>query len=307
MRSECEIGIQQADYFRNCATSRKALRQQTLIPFLVCLAAATVAQPELKPITVDQPEWGGASAENAQAVCVSVAKTFLRHGGGAAAAPILVRQNKDPWPIALTDLAPGGERVILLATSGTYWSQLAYQFAHEYCHVLTKHWTVPVKHKNMWFAESLCELASIWCLDQMGADWLDGGAPYGNWKSYGQALKDYVADHTKDTPTFKTPEAFAAWLNSNLDDLYTNATNRERNKVVAVRLLPLFRNDPALWQAVPYLNDGLRRDDDFPAHLRQWYVSTPPALRPAVGKIAAEIGFPVNAKSDEESRLKGKG
>jgi hypothetical protein len=275
---------------RLCVSARKNNIRFALSLF-ACLALTVVAQPELKPIKIDQPEWGGASAENAQAVCVSVAKTFLKHGHVAATDPILVRQGKGLWPIALTEPASEGERVIELATSGRLWSQLAYQFSHEYCHVLTKHWTAPLSHKNKWFAESLCELASIWCRDQMGDDWLAGGAPYPNWNSYGQSLKDYVTTHTKDTQTFKSPEEFTAWLKSNLDEFYKNATNRDFNKVVAAHLLPLFQKDPALWQAVPYLNGNVKRDDDFQSHLQQWYDATPSDLHPTVVKIAAEMGF----------------
>jgi len=269
------------------------------IPCLTCLAIVSATQshqagPEMKPITIDQPEWGaGIKAENAQAVCVAAAKTFLKHGGVAADEPILVRQNKNPEPIALTQPAPGGERVILLATSGTYWSQLAYQFSHEYCHVFTRHWTAPLAHNNMWFAESLCELASLWCLDQMGGDWLAGEAPYPNWKPYGQSLKDYVATRIKDVPAFENAEAFAAWLTPKLDTLYKDRANRDLNRVVAVRLLPLFRENPSLWQALPYINGNIKPDDDFPAHLQQWHDATPAPLRPAIAKIAATLGFPL--------------
>ena len=264
---------------------------------VVSLKAAEVPalpEPELKPIKIDQPEWGkGIGAENAQAVCVAVAKAFARHGRVAAREPILVRQNKDPWPIALTDPAPGGKRVILLATSGTYWSQLAYQFAHEYCHVFSKHWKVSNQHPNMWFAEALCELASLWCLRQTGEDWLAGDAPYPNWQSYGQSLKDYVDNHIKDTPTFESAEAFAAWLTSNLDALSKDRTRRDLNTVVALRLLPLFQKDPRLWQAVPYLNSDIQSGDGFRDHLQRWHAATPPGLRPAVAQIAAALGFEI--------------
>ena len=259
--------------------------------FFACFAIA--AQAEITPIKVGQTEWdGGAAVKDVQAVVDSVAKTFLRHGGVATAEAVLVYQTADT-PIALWAPAPGGERVVKLATRGPYWCQIAYQFAHEYCHVFTRHWTVSHGHRNMWFAESLCELASLWCLCRMGDDWLAGDTPYANWQSYGQSLKKYVGDHTKDVPTFGDADAFAAWLKANLDSLHKDHTNRAFNTVVAVRLLPLFRETPGLWQAVSHLNADVNADDAFQTHLQRWHDAAPADLRPAVTRIAAELGFPL--------------
>jgi len=162
-------------------------------------AIETSAQKaELKPIVVDQPEWGkGIQASSAQAVMENVGKTFVKYGNVAAGEKILVNNDKTPYPIALSAPAPGGERRIWLATSGTLWAQLAYQFAHEYCHTFTKHWLSPLDHKNMWFAESLCELASMWCMLKMGEDWTGGDAPFPNWVDYGQHLTSYCKTSPK--------------------------------------------------------------------------------------------------------------
>ena len=256
---------------------------------------ASIKELEPRPLKIGQPDWsGGVQLENAQAVIDAVAKTFRTYGRVTAADPILVYQTTGPSPIAIRDAAPGGERVIRLATRGPYWSQIAYQFAHEYCHVLTKHWTASYEHRNMWFAESLCELASLWCLEKMGDDWLAGNAPYPNWQSYGESLKTYVTDHIKDTPTFNSAIPFAEWLASNLDTLRNDRTKRDLNTTVAVRLLPLFRKNPALWNTVPFLNNDINPDDDFQTHLQRWHDAVPDKYRRAsVRRIAAELGFPL--------------
>lgn len=50
------------------------------------------------------------------------------------------------------------------------WSQFAYQFGHEFCHILSGHDRLR-SNPNNWFHESLCELASLFVLRRMAERW----------------------------------------------------------------------------------------------------------------------------------------
>ncbi|MCL1909418.1 MAG: hypothetical protein FWG05_00610 [Kiritimatiellaeota bacterium] len=277
--------------------------------FILCAASAfaaasgcvstesvTVAEPPPPPynVRIDQPDWGdGVSAEFAEKVCVSVADIFWRHGNVAVGDPVLVYQTDpavEPWPIAYYRPAPGGERIIKLASYGPYRSQIAYQFAHEYCHVLTKHWKATGHHNNMWLAECFCELASIWTITKMGEDWANGHAPDG-WAFFARHMTDYVNNHTKNTRRFESPAEFAEWLTPRLPDCYKNSKPAEVFKTAPVQLLPYFLEDPTLWEPVAHLNNSVDREADFPTYMRQWRDSVPEELKAKVEKIAEAMGL----------------
>jgi len=257
-----------------------------------------VRKTDVKSVTVDQPNW--ITEENlkdyVQDVINSVVKTFHKHGHVVTDKPVLVYQQdkENLYPIALTDPAPGGERVIKLATYGPYRGQIAYQFAHEYCHTFTQHWINTLSHKSMWFAEMLCELASLWCICQMAKDWTAGDAPRAEWVEFGPKLQDYVDRHVKGVHVFGSVDEFAAWLKPTMWSLRKHSALRDLNTTVALHLLPLFQREPGIWEATVFLNVGQKEETDFDAHLRQWHDSTPKKLKKYVAMVAAEMGIKLN-------------
>ena len=257
-------------------------------------AKSKAAKTEPKAVKIDQPNW--ITEENlkdyVQDVINSVVKTFHKHGHVVTDEPVLVYQQdkENLYPIALSDAAPGGERVIKLATFGPYRGQIAYQFAHEYCHTFTKHWINTLTHKNMWFAEMLCELASLWCISQMAKDWEAGDAPREDWVAFGPKLQDYVDRHVKDVHVFGGVGEFAAWLKPTMWSLRKHSALRDLNTTIALHLLPLFKREPGIWEATAFMNVGQREDTEFDAHLQQWYDSAPKKLKHYVAMVAAEMG-----------------
>ena len=250
-----------------------------------------------KSVTINQPNW--INEENlkdyAQDVINSVVKTFHKYGNVVTDRAVFVyQQDKEHvYPIALTAPAETGERVIKLATYGPYRGQIAYQFAHEYCHTFTQHWILDLGHKNMWFAEMLCELASLWCIRRMGIDWEAGEAPRKDWVSFGPELTKYVERHVNGVPVFGSPAEFAAWLKPLFFALRKHSALRDINTIIAFYLLPLFEREPGIWEATAYMNVGQQLESDFQTHLQQWHDATPKKLRHYVAKVAAEMGMPV--------------
>lgn len=131
---------------------------------------------------------------------------------------------------------------------GCYWSQFIYQFSHEFCHYMNwGHVVQPLR----WFEETLCELASHFFLIKSAEQWIHN-APYPNWSSYSSNLIAYEINTRGNIESFDTSDL----LNHSSEvirSLEGNEYQRSKNRYVAIKLLPLFEENPTLWKIVPFL------------------------------------------------------
>ncbi len=138
-----------------------------------------------------------------------------------------------------------------LTAKDKYWCQYAYQFAHEFCHILSGHNRLR-GNPNNWFHESICELSSLFVLRRMAQSWRTH-PPYPGKENYSASLKDYaqnkIDQHRKSVPT----GSFSTWLSGKEDKLRRYKYHRDLNGVVAITLLQLFEKTPTGWNAVRHL------------------------------------------------------
>lgn len=233
----------------------------------------------------DEGEWEGAVPDDVRRVLGSAAAALLAEVPDAALPPLEVRARGGP--IVLHQRGPAGLVRIRLNTGGNLWSQYAYQFAHEVCHVLCRYDRDPTG--NQWFEESLCEMASLFVLRRMATTWKTD-PPYPNWRSYAVHLGAYADDRIA-AARLPAGTSLAEWYRVNRDALATVATDRERNTVVAVALLPLFEDQPRHWAAVPRINDAMpAAPQPFARYLADWRRSLPAERRATVDAIAELFG-----------------
>ena len=76
----------------------------------------------------------------------------------------------DRTPRTLFRYSKTGPIVIQLTSQDRRWNQYAYQFAHEFCHVLSGYEDLK-DNPNNWFHETICELASVFTLRRMAERW----------------------------------------------------------------------------------------------------------------------------------------
>jgi hypothetical protein len=222
--------------------------------------------------------------EDARRVFQSAAAELWRFFPDRKLTPILVEPKGGP--IVLHRRGPAGEYCVRLDTGNNRWAQHAYQFAHEFCHVLCNF--AEREHRNEWFEESLCEMASLFALRRMSETWKTR-PPYPNWKDYAPALAKY-ADERMEKAQLPAKTTLAKWFRQNADELHKSATLREKNTVVAVALLPLFEKQPEHWEAVSYLNTVEPREgQSFAAFLRQWRDAAPPKHRAFIRQIGRQF------------------
>ncbi len=233
-------------------------------------------------LRVQRDKWGDAGVRDIQAVLLSTGTEIWRFFPDRTLKPIRI-EHSDSGPISLFRRGPGGEYIIRLDVEGRHWAQFAYQFAHEFCHVLCNY-SAKAPRKYKWFEESLCEMASAFAMRRMAVTWKTS-PPYPNWKGFSAALQNYVDDLLAKADKLPARTTLAQWYRQNADALAKNPTIRDKNKVVAYQLLPLFEAAPRHWPAVGYLNHDGPAAESFAAHLAAWRDRCPDKHKPFVERI----------------------
>jgi hypothetical protein len=262
----------------------------TSLIMLALAACCMAAQPPRLELRIDREGWGSAVLGDVEAVLGSAADQLLPHFPGIELPP--VRVSPRGGPIVLHRRGEDGSIIMRLNTGDTFWSQYAFQFAHELCHILCRYDTDPTGNK--WFEETICELASLYTLRSMGQAW-QTRPPYPNWKGYARHLTAYAQKRIDDSPL---PDGLtlAQWYRRNAEALGANATDRGKNTIIAAALLPLFEREPRHWAAVWHLNDATPTSpQSFEAYLADWHAHVPAEHRAFVRAIAGEFGIRLKA------------
>lgn len=233
-----------------------------------------------------ESDWHGAEPQDVQAVLDSTTVAISPYIGGRTLDKVVVR-NEEKGPISLYERSPNDEYIVLLDVKGRYWSQMAYQFSHEVCHLLTNYDLAPnnVSHQQ-WFEESLCEAFSLFTLKELSAQWASN-PPYAHWKEYAPEIQKYVDGMMKQKHRSFAPK-LSSWYAEQKSILEENpyAKDRELNEKMASHLLQVFAKRPEYWAAINYLNLGDETDDkSFAKYIDDWYSHTPEPLRPPVAEI----------------------
>jgi hypothetical protein len=245
------------------------------------------------------PGFGDASAADIEAVVRSAADSIWQHCPHTRwEVPGFFVYHSIDSPITLNDHRPDGRIAIGLTPQGNYWSQFAFQFAHEFGHALAGHsndWHKPWirgRKANHWLEESLCETASLFALRAMGKSW-QTTPPFANWKAYAPHLTEYAEDRIrKVAKELPDGQSFAEWFAANEPAMRQNSTLREKNEVVAIQLLPLFEATPSGWESVTFYNLGKRDPNkSLAAQLADWSENVPDEQTKFVNQISKVLGL----------------
>jgi hypothetical protein len=244
----------------------------------------------------------GAPEADIRAVLDSAARELYRYFPDYSLEPIDVSRGHS-GPITLFQRNDRHEIVIHLDTEKTAWSQYAYQFSHELCHVLcgfNKGY-----RGNMWFEETLCETASLFTMRAMARSWKDS-PPYPNWRDYRDSLREYVDNtvHNRD----KIHELFRGGLHefylAHKAELEKTPGSRELNGAMAIVFLQLFEERPQRWEAVRWLNSQHAPDGEtFTAYLQRWHEAAPARHQWFVKHVAELYGVEIRSDAREEPSI----
>lgn len=245
------------------------------------------AEPLKKPVNsrklgltirVEGDGWGRVRKETIESVLYSVADELLTRLPKKLEAPIVVTHT-DKHPVALYQRGEKGEYRVRLHASGANWHLYTYEFAHEFCHILSNYEEnvgPGVSRYNQWFEETLCETASLFALKSLAETW-EHSPPAPGLSGKGNKLNRFfdllIAEGHRQLPE---DAPLTIWLASNEEKLRRDPYQRKRNELVATLLLPLFERNPENWSALSYLNlDPDDTGNSLRDYLRNWYLNAP--------------------------------
>lgn len=155
---------------------------------------------------------------------------------------------------------------IFLNCETTSWVQAAYQFSHELCHLAIP---MAVCTPLRWLEESICEAASLYILPKMTLLWksLNIKKRTADGDLYLDVFEQYAASTSSKVIQFDMKDA--AELSSLEKDCYC----REKNRYIALKLLPIFEECPDFWAAVPALCQ-VQESHSLRSSLHQWQASS---------------------------------
>jgi len=270
-------------------------RKSLLVLFMV-LAAPIAAQKKDSPAERQPPvyrvEAAGfeASERDIKAVCDSAAGELWRHlKPYKLDAFVVKRGHKGPFFSFVKNSR--GELEILLDTGKTYWSQYAYQFSHEFLHLLCG--SAARDPRNLWFEETLAETSSLFVMRAMARSWKKK-PPYPHWADYRDSLRQYVDNIVVGRALVSeiNRDGLGSFYRKRSGELEKNCCAREVNGAMAVVLLRYFEEKPERWEAVRWLNGSKsRKGQTFRQYLRTWLDAAPERHKAFIRKLAGLYGF----------------
>ena len=254
-------------------------------------------------IRANQGDWGGAQLSDIEAVARSVADSFAAFDDDEAIAITLEpTTGEDDPPMTSSSTSPG-RSVVRLNVRGNLWARLAYQFGHEYCHVLANPTTLTDQQRRFsWIEEVLCETGSLFALRSMAKGWAVN-PPFPSWRDYSSSLAQYEAEHVSDPMRSLPPGAkFTDWLTDRLPLLEADPYRRDDNTIIAKEFLLVFETDPAAWRAVRRLHYAQGSSEaPLAGFMTDWAGRCPAEYRRGVGSIAGLIGVGGDGKENVET------
>ena len=243
------------------------------------------------PLFVIPGDWGDAQLENIRRLLIDTASHINQHLRRPFNETIHVMSGD--YPITLIRNSTSDPYTIELSVRDTLWDQYAYQFAHEFCHVISNYEDL-VDHPNNWFHEAICEVASIFTLRNMAKRWRSE-PPYPNWTSYADHLDAYwhktLSRHGTELQEGVT---LNSWLLRNEDMLrtadYRENEQRINQALVAYKLLPIFEVYKTGWNAVRKFPTSTGTLEEY---LKSWYSLVDLDDRSFVTRISEAFGYPI--------------
>jgi len=245
-------------------------------------------------IEVEQHDWGGAYFGNIRCLLEDVAGQLTRHFEHPPHGEIRVRPRlNEAAPFTPYRQLPDDPYVIEIPPHGQFWLPYIFEFAHEFCHILSDYERLQLI-PNQWFHESLCELASIFTLKQMATTWQNHPL-FPNWRDLATAMGPYADDTiTRDFLPLPAGVTLRDWFHINEPILRRDPRQRHLNGLVVVQLLPLFQDTPEHWPSVRHMPNT---DQSFAGFLSQWSATCPEEHRPFISRIT-ELFAPVFRLTD---------
>lgn len=196
-------------------------------------------------------------------------------------------------PKVLYRESPEDPYTIWISARDNYWCKFAYQFAHEFCHVLSGHENLK-ENPNNWFHEAICELSSMFTIQRMSVRWRTHPAFPGQ-RDYAASLREYGQNLLNNQDAqLQANMSLHNWLSlyeNELRQIPVNEKEQRNNQaLVASHLLPVFQKTPNGWNAIRKLPNST---DALANYLVAWYLTVDPEDKDFVARLSSAFGYTI--------------
>ena len=264
----------------------------TLFTLISCLlpekSHGNIQLSNIPLVSVTQSEWGDVTPEEIRIVLQSTANLLFKETGPKKWPPIVV-SNSSAGPIVFFNKGSSSQNIVHLKTTGRYWCQYVFQFAHELGHIICGFQASNQKH--LWFEETICEISSLIALRKMTLEW-EIAPPSPQLYAYAPEFSKY-AQKRLAIPKFQHDFTVYKWFIEKRLELEATPIDYKRNLKIAKKLLPLFEESSGIWEACTYLHLIKKRNQlTFEEYLQKWVDKCPNSqTKEAVKNIAEPFGL----------------
>lgn len=252
-------------------------------------------------VRIEPDGWYDARPEDVHKVVVSAGNTLLEYGDALNLVPIVLKNNPR-GPLVFNRMSAQDNYTVLVNVTGRQWSQLAYQFSHELCHILSN-FDTSSNNANQWFEEAVCEGASLHALKRMSKEWqID--PPYPNWRSYAFSLSKYLHQYLQEDHRYLPAGTdLSEWYAKERRSLRRDHRQRHKNEIVGTKIFNYFQENQTRWRSIRYLNLSRSSDLSLQQYLQVWHQHLPRRLKYVAIEIASWFGYRVDDRSSRVFRL----
>ena len=207
---------------------------------------------------------------------------------------VRIASNEPKAPITLNRNCRDDPIRVLLSAHDPYWCQLVFQFAHEFCHVLTNYYGKLLGNPNAWLHEAVCEIASIFVLQRMARQWCTNPTIPGR-HDYAKQFHIYANERLgRQETTLPIGMDLPRWLKSREQELRSSDVADDHQRVnqslTAYILLPIFEEDPEGWNAITKFPTSTGALSEY---LSDWHSSVDADDKNFVAIVSDVLGYRV--------------
>lgn len=217
-------------------------------------------------LTIDpNSDFQGISHARLKGILASVEMLLQEHSNSTPAHPVEVYARECHPQVDLI----GGVQRIGLSARGRNFRRFAYQFSHEYAHILTN-WQDRNNDCYKWFEETLAEFSSFYVLKSF-AEIQQYDVSTEDWTEFLADVEQKHTDNRRNNFRIEPAAKARSWFLRCLPEMTKNDVIRELNGAIAAELLPHFIERPRLWRALAFLNRwDTGENRDFRDYLASW-------------------------------------
>ena len=284
------------------------IRKLSLALFL--LLCVNLGYAKLEIIVKPSPDWGPMSDADVKTLCQNIVDHFEKHL--RAENEINDRVNVyrtfrakshatlDPDPDVKYKIGIVLEKDMEIRVDDFYY--FIFGFAHEFCHILHNFEVTTINNPNLWFQESIANMANIWALRSMAETW-EHDSPFGTFVAqdggtafFSQNFNHYADAYLNVFPETQYDGTGKEWLEEHEMSLRKKYERTgsfiEHNFVsqLSFKFLPIFEENPEAWNAVRKMPSTKGKMSEY---MQDWYDAVDAQDKQYVEAIATEMGITV--------------